>query len=295
VGLGRGYLNRPELTAEKFVPHPFGVDAGARLYKTGDLARYLADGNIEFLGRADHQVKLRGFRIELDEIESVLRQHDFVRDSAVITREDDSGDKRLVAYIIARQETEGIINELRAYLKERLPEYMVPSAFVLLEKLPLTSSGKLDRAALPDPEVSRPEIDSLFLEPRSEVEQKIAAIWREALQLEKVGVNDSFFDLGGHSLLMVRVHGLLRASFGRSIPLVELFAHPTISSMATYLSGGEIEAPSFDEIKVRSKKKQEALGRQEYALRRKRNGARVKTGEADAISERMPLEPAAVV
>ena len=170
-GLARGYLNRPDLTEEMFIPHPFSTEPGARLYKTGDLVRYLPDGNIEFLGRIDHQVKIRGFRIELGEIESVLGQHEAVREVVVMAREDVPGDKRLVAYIIPEGEQTPSVSVLRQYLKEKLPEYMVPNAFVMLEKFPLTPNGKIDRKALPSPTGLRPELESAYVAPQTEIER----------------------------------------------------------------------------------------------------------------------------
>src|SRR5437867_4503115 len=200
AGLARGYLNRPELTVEKFISSPFTDEPGARLYKTGDLARYLPDGNIEFLGRFDNLVKIRGFRIELGEIESVLSQHPAVQGTVVLARADVPEeqqaaqnlklDKRLLAYVVANQGFAPTINELRSFLKEKLPEYMVPSAFVFLDTLPLTPNGKIDRKALPTPDQSRPELDQSFVAPRTPVEETIVEIWAEVLKVEKVGIHD---------------------------------------------------------------------------------------------------------
>ena len=205
-GLARGYLNRPELTAEKFIGNPFSNDSAARLYKTGDRGRYLPDGNIEFLGRMDNQVKIRGYRIELGEIETVLGQHPAIREAAVLARDDtpeDSAvspetDKRLVAYVVTRQDTS--TNELRSFLKQKLPEFMVPSAFVCLDSLPLTASGKVDRKALPAPDQSRSESGQSYTAPRTPVEELLAGIWGEVLKVDKVGIHDNFFELGGRTL-----------------------------------------------------------------------------------------------
>jgi len=195
VGLARGYLNRPDLTAEKFVPNPFSDEAGARLYKTGDLACYLPDGNIEFLGRIDHQVKIRGFRVELGEIEAVLGQHSAVQETVVLAREDIPGDKRLAAYVVPHNERAPAISELRDFLKKELPDYMVPSAFVMLDALPLTPNGKVDRRALPAPDTARPELEKTFVTPRTAAEEVLAGIWTKVLGLERVGVHDDFFEL----------------------------------------------------------------------------------------------------
>ena len=236
AGLARGYVMRPEVTAEKFIPNPFGNEPGARLYKTGDLARYLPDGNIEFLGRIDHQVKIRGFRIELGEIESVLSHNTALREAIVVAREDAPGDRRLVAYIVPASPRASLIAELRAFLKEKLPDYMVPSFFVVLEALPLTSNGKLDRNALPAPEEVRPEMEVAYVAPRSELERAIADVWKDVLHVEEVGLYDNFFDLGGHSLFMVQVHSKLLDLLGKDISMIDLFKYPTISSLAKFLS-----------------------------------------------------------
>lgn len=232
AGLARGYLNRPELTAERFVPNPFSNKPGARLYKTGDLARYLTDGNIEFLRRIDHQVKIRGFRIELGEIEAVLGQHPTVQETVVVAREDTPGDKRIVAYVVTDQEPSPSVSELRRFLQEKLPDYMLPSAFVMLEALPLTPNGKIDRRALPAPDTSRRELEEGFVPPRTPTEKTLADIWAEILGLEKVGVYDDFFKLGGHSLLATRVISRLREAFRVDLPLRSLFEAPTLTSLA---------------------------------------------------------------
>ncbi|MEW5861365.1 MAG: amino acid adenylation domain-containing protein [Cyanobacteriota bacterium] len=232
-GLSRGYLNRPELTAEKFIPNPFleKSEKSELLYKTGDLARYLPNGELEYLGRIDHQVKVRGFRIELGEIEAVLSQHPAVQQAVVIAREDNSSDKYLVAYVVTKQEAATTPVQLRSFLKEKLPNYMVPSAFVLLESLPLTPNGKIDRRALPEPEFVRPELESTFVSPRTPVEQVIAGIWTQVLGL-KLSIHDNFFDLGGHSLLATQVMSRLREAFQVELPLRYLFESPTVAGLA---------------------------------------------------------------
>ncbi len=318
VGLAKGYLNRPELTAERFVPveelefigqevksegvrsKELGVGAtpdpllmtpsSSRLYRTGDLCRFRPDGNIEFLGRVDHQVKVRGFRIELGEIEATLCQHPDVREAAVIVREDMPGGKRLVAYYVPTdgaaedgdptlhvsrstdEATEAgpeanlsphssLIPDLRAFLADRLPDYMIPTHFVPLDALPVTPNGKVDRQALPRPTSYRPVTNGG--KPRNEMERIIAQIWQEALGLEQVGIHDNFFDLGGHSLLMARIHAELRAKIAPDLPMVELFRHPTVSALAQHLS----QTPSSQRLLQQS---QERAGRQKRAMAQRR-------------------------
>ncbi|MDQ1592163.1 MAG: hypothetical protein QOG71_2790 [Pyrinomonadaceae bacterium] len=245
-GLARGYLNRPELTAEKFIPNSFSRAAGARLYRTGDLARYRPDGEIEYLGRVDHQVKLRGFRIELGEIEAALVKYAGVREAVVVVREDAAGDKRLVAYLAAQPDDAPSVKGVRDYLKEKLPHYMIPSVYVMLAALPLTPNGKVNRAALPEPAEARPELAASYVVPRTQAEEAVAAVWQEILRVEHVGVNDNFFDLGGHSLLMVQAHAKLRESFERpELSVIDLFKYPTVSALAKFLSReDESETPA---------------------------------------------------
>jgi amino acid adenylation domain-containing protein/non-ribosomal peptide synthase protein (TIGR01720 family) len=232
VGVARGYRNRAELTAEKFVPDPFGKAAGARLYKTGDLARYGADGVIESAGRIDNQVKIRGFRIELGEIEAALAEHEGVSKCVVLSREDKPGQKRLVAYVVAQKEPKPTTTELRNWLKERVPEYMVPAVFVLLEAIPVTTNGKLDRSALPMPDAARPQLEQSYVAPRTEAEEKLARIWGEVLKLERIGVQDNFFELGGDSILAIQI--ISRANqAGLGLTARKLFQHQTIAELAT--------------------------------------------------------------
>ncbi|MDZ8224136.1 non-ribosomal peptide synthetase [Nostoc sp. ChiVER01] len=230
VSLARGYLNRPELTLERFIPNPFSTDTYSRLYKTGDLARYLPDGNIEYLGRIDNQVKVRGFRIELGEIEAVLSQHGDVEACCVITYKD--GDQRLVAYIVPHQHCTPTISELRHFLKAKLPEYMVPNAFVMLESLPLTPSGKVDRRALKVFDLHSSDSDK-FVAPRNQLELQLAQIWSIILKVDKVGVQDNFFDLGGHSLLTPYLMAQIKQQFGKDIPIASLYQNSTIEQLAT--------------------------------------------------------------
>jgi len=244
------------------------------LYKTGDLARYLPDGNIEFLGRLDHQVKIRGFRVELEEVETVLAQHPKVREAVVLAREDNPADpsaslragKRLVAYVIPNQGFAPTINELRSFLKEKLPEYMVPSAFVFLDTLPLTPNGKIDRKALPTPDQSRPELDQSFVAPRTPVEETIVEIWAEVLKVEKVGIHDNFFDLGGHSLLATQVMSRLREGLGVDLPLRALFEAPTIAELALRVEHSKSGNDEFEEL-ARHVAEVESLSEEEIARR----------------------------
>ncbi|GHO80005.1 hypothetical protein KSD_77760 [Ktedonobacter sp. SOSP1-85] len=243
VNLARGYLNRPELTAERFIPDPFSQVPGARLYRTGDMARYRDDGALIYMGRYDHQVKIRGFRIELGEIETVLRAHPLIREGVVVARERSNNDKQLVSYVVLDEETQlaeytallweeddVIIANLRAFLQRQLPEYMLPAHFVLMEYLPLTTSGKIDRRALPDPEEQLLSRD--FVAPKTPLQQELAAIWSEILLLPQVGVTDNFFDLGGHSLLATQVVTRINQSLGMELPLKILFEALTIAELA---------------------------------------------------------------
>ncbi len=233
LGLARGYLGRPDLTAEKFIPNPFSNEREARLYKTGDKVRYRPDGNIEFLGRIDDQVKIRGFRIELGEIETALCQHPEVRECAVIVRTKESGDKQLVAYVVPKLSTL-TASKLRSFLQQKLPNYMVPVAFVVLESLPLTPNGKVDRRALPTPDKSS-FTDTGFVPPSNALERQLAQIWSEILDVESVGVKDNFFALGGHSLLAIRLMAKIQQELGKSLPLVTLFQSPTIADLANLI------------------------------------------------------------
>ncbi|MEP7122426.1 MAG: non-ribosomal peptide synthase/polyketide synthase [Byssovorax sp.] len=232
AGVSRGYLDRPELTAERFLPDPFNPRPGARLYRTGDLARVLASGDIEYLGRIDHQVKIRGFRIELGEIEAVLDTHPAVREAVVLAREDGPGEKRLVAYLVCRDGSAPTVGELRAFLKDKLPDSMVPSAFVLLAALPLTENGKVDRRALPAPEEGeRPDLGAEFVAPTLGAEEELAKIWASVLRLPQVGVRDNFFEIGGDSILSIQIVARAQQAGFRITPR-QLFQHPTIAELA---------------------------------------------------------------
>jgi amino acid adenylation domain-containing protein len=247
IGLARGYLNHPELAAERFIPHPFSRIPGARLYKTGDVARYRPDGNIEYLGRLDHQVKLRGIRIELGEVEAALGQHPAVRDTVVMVQEDVPGDQRLVAYVIPQSDPPPSI-ALRSFLQQKLPEYMVPSAFVILAAFPLTPNGKVNRQALPAPTQTRSFLEGTFIAPRTPVEEVIAGIWASTLGLEHVDIYDNFFELGGHSLLAARIVSQLRSAFAEDIPLRRFFECPTVAELAEVLLQHQIAQVEDEEL-----------------------------------------------
>lgn len=233
AGLARGYLHNPSLTAEKFVPHPFSDEPGARLYETGDRARFRLDGNLEYLGRLDQQVKIRGFRVELGEIEAVLDACPGVRSSVAVAREEESGECRLVAYLVPDHEAAPAPTELRGLLRQRLPGFMVPSALVMLDELPLTPSGKLDRRALPDLDSARPEIEEAYVGPRTPVEEVLVGLWEALLGIERVGIHDDFFELGGHSLLATRLVSRIRDHLQVEIPLMALFEAPTVAGLSS--------------------------------------------------------------
>ena len=243
-GLARGYLNRPELTAEKFIPHPFSTDPNARVYKTGDLARYRSDGTIECLGRIDHQVKVRGYRIELGEIESRIKEAEAVGNCVVVLREDRPGDQRLTAYYVPRDGQAVSVFEVRRHLQSKLPEYMVPQHYVELSSIPLTPNGKVDRKALPKPERDG-ATEQGYVAPRTETERKIAAVWQEVLDRERVGLQDDFFDLGGHSLLATQVMSRINRLFDVQMPLRRLFEARTVGGLAEHIaSEGQQEEQS---------------------------------------------------
>jgi len=234
-GLAREYLNRPELTSDRFVANPFSDKPGARLYKTGDVARYLPDGSIEFIGRTDHQVKIRGFRIELGEIETALAEYPNVSECVVTTTESELGDKRLTAYFVPAKGTEIAVTELREFLKQKLPDYMVPAWLVSLEALPISPNGKLDRRALPAPDGIKADWEKNFVAPADELELKLTKIWEKTLGVRPIGVDDNFFELGGHSLLAVQLFAQIEKAFARNLPLATLFAAPTVKQLARVL------------------------------------------------------------
>jgi len=264
AGLARGYLKRPELTAERFVRHPFNADLSARLYRTGDLVRFLPDGRLEFLGRVDQQVKVRGFRIELSEIESTLAEHPDLRDVVVLAREDRPGDKRLVAYVVGRSSEPPSAATLREFLKLRLPAYMLPSAFVALDRMPVLPSGKIDRLALPAPDGVRPDGEA-FVAPRTALERSVSELWQELLEIDRIGIDDNFFDLGGHSLLIVRLQAKLQRVFSRQLSIIELFQFPTVRTLAGHLAGSAKsdvdEEPAFADAVGRAERRRETSRR----------------------------------
>jgi amino acid adenylation domain-containing protein len=265
--LARGYLNRPDITAERFIPNPYSDQPGMRLYKTGDLAHYLADGNVEFLGRLDHQIKVRGYRVESKEVEMALLQHDAIKEAAVIAQEDKSGNQILVAFVVGMNGRGPGSSELRRHLQEMLPEYMVPSLFISLKSLPLTLNGKLDREALPDTSLHQAGLEEAYIAPRSDVEQAIAATWQEVLPVDRVGLYDNFFDLGGHSLSMIRVHSRLLEIFNKDVPIIDLFKYTTVNALAKYLSEAPAMTPSFQQSHNRAETRRTAINRQR-ALRK---------------------------
>ena len=273
VGVARGYLGRPDLTAERFIPDPFSTNPGARLYKTGDMTRYYR-GALEFLGRQDHQVKIRGLRIELEEIETLLKSHPAVHDAVVLVRED-AQEKHLVGYVAVftayEQTSIDLKSELRSFLRERLIEFMVPATIILCEALPLTRHGKVDRAALLTM-TERPVVKE-YLPPRNATETAIAAIWCEVLEIEKVGLHDNFFDLGGHSLLMARVYGRLKETTKRDFSMIEMFTHPTVSSFAEFLTGAATKEKmqTRDLIHERAARQKQASAKQGQLVAARRN------------------------
>ncbi len=268
AGLARGYRNRPDLTAEKFLPNPFPMQGGERLYRTGDLGRRLADGRIEFLDRVDFQVKVRGFRVELGEIESVLATHPNVKESAVMALSERAAEKRLVGYVISKDGKDIPATELRAFLKELLPDYMIPAAFVNLTAMPLTPNGKVDRKALPAPDSSSPA--SQYVKPKNDLEKQVAAIWQDVLHVDRVGTNDNFFDLGGHSLNVIEVQTKIKNIFKKELSVVDLFRYPTVSTFARYLSSDGDDGVSFEKSLERAGKQKTMLELQRQRMRDRR-------------------------
>ncbi len=248
AGLARGYLNQPGLTVEKFIPNPFNNRAGGRLYRTGDLVKFRTDGEIEFVGRVDYQVKIRGFRVEPGEIESILSSHPHIKEAAILVNSDLPGEKRLIAFYVLQGDAEISVKELRTFLAQQLPEYMIPAAFIELEHMPLTANGKIDRNALPKPdqETVLQSSETDFVEPRTPTEEVIAAIFTEVLNLEKAGVLHNFFELGGHSLLATQLISRINKTFDVEIPLRALFEGPTIAQLALVVDGAKLQAKGFE-------------------------------------------------
>jgi hypothetical protein len=245
AGLARGYVRSPGLTGEKFIPNRFSGKGGERLYRTGDLGRYLTDGNIEFIGRADDQVKIRGYRIELGEIEATLLQHEAIREGVVLARGEK--EKMLIAYLAPRHGERVALSELREYLKRRLPEYMTPSRYVWLEKIPVTSNGKLDREALPEADETAIAREREYVAPSGPVEEILADIWSDVLGVEEVGIHDNFFELGGHSLLLTQVASRIRSAFSLDLQLHVMFSAPTIKQLSIAIAAEQLmEADSTE-------------------------------------------------
>ena len=257
-GLARGYWRRPELTAENFVPNPFSAEPGTRLYRSGDRARWLGDGNLEFYGRVDYQAKIRGYRVELEEIESVLQEQAGVQQAVVVVRAEGGGEKRLVGYVVA-EPAAASASQLRTYLRSKLPEYMVPSAWVFLQQFPLTPNGKVDRSVLPRPESAKPRLAPPEVEHHTELEQTLAAVWQEVLQVDSVDLDDNLFDLGAHSLLVVRMASALRRVLNRDIPVVDLFAYPSIRALAQRLGQSAGNPVQLDDIEDRAGRRKQYL------------------------------------
>ena len=257
-GVARGYLDRPDITAERFLPDLFALEAGSRMYRTGDLARWLPDGNIEYLGRVDFQVKIRGFRVELGEIDNLLLRHPAVENAITVALTDAPGGPRLVAYVVPKIGESLTAGELRAFVEKDLPDYMVPSYFMIMEELPLSPNGKVDRKRLPVPSADRPELATDYAPPRNETERQIAAIWQEVLGIDRVGIHDNFFELGGHSLLLAKVNDKLEATFHQSFNMVDLFRYPTIAYLAEHLSSEKQQGPSLtDDARRRAEKQRQ--------------------------------------
>jgi acyl carrier protein len=266
AGVARGYLGRPDLTAERFMADPFAATPGARMYRTGDLVQWRANGDLEFLGRVDDQVKIRGFRIELGEIEATLEESPEVERAVVVARQDDTGEKRLAAYLVAPALQSLGPAKLREHFKGRLLDHMMPSHFIFLDRLPLTPSGKVDRRALPRPEAPT---RNLYVAPRTALEQSLARVWQEALAVERVGLDDNFFDLGGHSLLLARVRFILRERLARDIAIVEFFTYPTVRALAQRLEEAEEKAVSISDSQERAARQKAEMHRRQSARQRK--------------------------
>jgi acyl carrier protein len=267
AGVARGYLGRPELTAERFVPDMYGGEAGARLYRTGDVGRWAPDGNVEFLGRIDHQVKIRGYRVEVEEIETVLEEHPAVRSAVVEARADGRGELRLACYVVWKNDGESTeIDGVRSWARRQLPDYMVPMVWIELDQLPRTPQGKVDRKALPDP-VWGEGTSRVYEEPRDEVEQRMAAVWQGVLRIERIGAVDDFFELGGHSLLATQVVSHVRLEFAVEVYLRELFERPTVRGLSEVvrerLSAGTIKRNEIVRTERAGRRLQQSVLREE--------------------------------
>ncbi|HEX7243041.1 MAG TPA: amino acid adenylation domain-containing protein, partial [Longimicrobiaceae bacterium] len=281
-GLARGYQARPDMTAERFLPDPYAAEPGGRMYRTGDRVRWRADGSLDYLGRFDHQVKVRGFRIEPGEIEVALRAHPGVREAVVVVREDVPGDRRLVAYLAPPEGAEApAAAELRTHLRAGLPEHMVPSAFVALERLPLTPNGKVDRMALPAPDAAGTD-EAAYVAPRTPTEEAVARVWQEVLGVGRVGVNDNFFDLGGHSLLLVQLHSRLKETLAPGLSLADLFGFRTLADLAKHVDAArEAGEPDTQATLDRADARRSRMARQRAARAGRPTRAEEDDGEED--------------
>jgi amino acid adenylation domain-containing protein len=272
-GVARGYLNRPALTAERFLPDPFSATGGERLYRTGDLARLDPEGRLEFLGRSDHQVKIRGARVEMGEVEAALTPHPSVREAVVAVREDMPGEKRLVAYVVTAPGQTPTVSELRAFLLKRLAQYMIPTSFVMLGQLPRLPSGKVDRQALPAPPALRPPLETPYVEPRTRTERFVASVWQEVLSVEQVGTDDNFFELGGDSLSLVQVRQRLRDYSRSEISAADMFERPTVALLSALLEREDDDGGAGAAgLRRRGEKMREAAARRRAAARQAGTG-----------------------
>jgi acyl carrier protein len=288
VQVGRGYLNRPELTPERFLPDRFSGEPGGRMYKTGDLCRWLSEGVIEYLGRTDYQVKIRGFRIELGEIEAHLGGYPGVREVVALAREESGADKRLIAYLVCEGERAPSVEDLRGYLKKRLPEYMQPARFVWLEQMPLLPNGKVDRRALSAPEVSWSEEGESYAPPRTLVEEALVEIFQEALKLDRVGINDNFFELGGHSLLATQVVSRVNDAFEIELEVKTIFEARTVAQLAAALTAQEQKPGRMEMIAMILKKLNGMTDEDAGAELRLRMRQERMQGPKETINERFP-------
>jgi acyl-CoA synthetase (AMP-forming)/AMP-acid ligase II/acyl carrier protein len=258
-GVARGYLNRPDLDAERFVPDPFSAIAGARMYRSGDLARMLPDGEVEYLGRSDAQVKIQGFRIELGEIEAAIAGHERIREARVIAHADEAGTKRIAAYYVAMEGAPLPASDLSEYLSTKLPQWMMPSVYLSIPAFPLTPHGKVDYAALPKPMAGSADIGAA--DDGTNLEKEMASVWRQVLGAEYVGLDDNFFDIGGNSLLLVSVHNILQKRFDRRISIAELFAYTTVRALSTRLGGSVRESGAWQATQSQAAKQRGAFAR----------------------------------
>jgi amino acid adenylation domain-containing protein len=281
IGLARGYLNRPDLSAEKFLPDPFSQLAGTRMYKTGDRARYLKNGAIEYLGRVDYQVKVRGYRIELGEVEATLQRHPLIRDAVVLAKGNTSEEMYLAAYIVLKEPQACSIRDIRDFLKARLPDYLLPAHYLFLDELPLTSTGKVHRSALPAPGDIRQSLETPFVQPQTEMERLIATIWRDVLSVEKVGIYDNFFDLGGHSLILMKAYHKLREVTQKDVAVLDLFLYPTVATLAAHLARNQEEESS-----LLQKRLSRAQMRRDLTTYQRQKHGRLKTRKGSSSGEK---------